>query len=383
MARRIETFNGDFDELRDLILRSWHPAYDGQAAVFDYSVPYLQWNLQGSTSDKELSLSYYDGSTLVGFVGGMPRTFSLFSSQTVNGSLCSFLSSDVSTKRSRIAYDLVTHSSERHHQRGYDFPFFFLDKNFSGSHLLFHKHADEHIYDLVSLPDTSFLIKVFDAQRFSDLDASVSNIERRILKMWESDPVPFEVDGKMREYDDSDLSTCLSLLNSYKFHINLARHWTEDELQWQLSHQGISSTTVFEKDNQIQGLINYHVVPMHGRPGVAGSLAIIDNIYWFNLSDRERQSFLSQTLNQIQQSQDILGVLVLDFPYYNHQDNSSVKIGKKSFILRSLTNLVHNKPFRKTGFLPLLRRLEPNFIVYDPAIASQIGKCNSVYSDFR
>jgi len=322
----IKKFNGDLEELRELILNSWHRKLRGKF-FYDYTVPFLDWCLNAPEKDPELQISYYKKEKLAGFLASLPRTMVM---DGVKGkyNITTFYSVDQNVK-GFTAYKLAKEFNRRYPLLGYEAVIYYIDRQSAGSEKIIKANfeRDNINYDVTG--ESYFLLKILDYKRVNDffplpyfLKKNLEILESRIYKP--------SCRGKTRFYKPSeDLPLCPVLLNSYTEKLRFARLWSQEELAWQLHYPGIANTLVYETGGSIKGLINYYISDVI-KENKRDSLAKIDNIYFGDMTYKERKKFLIESIELIKASHDPAGITLFYTPYF--YSDSWEKYSSSSFI---------------------------------------------------
>jgi len=308
----IKLFNGDLEEVRKLVLNSWHKKYS-EKFIHDYTIPFLDWALNSPGKDPELQISYYKKDQLIGFLASLPRNMRL-KGKKGKYNITTFFSVD-QDHRGFTAYRLAKEFNRRYPLLGYDGAFYYIERQAKLSEEVIKANfkRDKISYDVIN--ETYFLIKILDykrASKFTKLDyfqkAHLKNLDKFIY-------IP-ECRGTTRFYKPSeDLNSCLTMLNNYKNKLRFARIWTEDELAWQLYHRGVSNTLVYEEEKKLKGLLNYYIMPIK-KDKHKDRLAKIDNIYFKDLTFKQRKKFLIESINFIRENEDVGGITIFYNPYF-------------------------------------------------------------------
>jgi hypothetical protein len=98
----------------------------------------------------------------------------------------------------------------------------------------------------------------------------------------------------IRPYRSDDLADCMELVAERASSVDLAYHFSADELSRLLDYGGFSRTVVLERDGRIAGLIAYYPLHVLGRRRL--EVAIIDVLAFGSLPSRDRQRLLQAAL---------------------------------------------------------------------------------------
>lgn len=327
----IKEFNGDLEELRELILNSWHKKFS-KKFIHDYKIPFLEWNLKAPERDPELQIGYYKKGKLTGFLASLPRIMA-FDGKKGKYNITAFFSVD-QNYRGFTAYRLAKEFNRRYPLLKYNAVFYYIEEQAKVSEEVIKANfkRDKINYDITG--ETYFLMKIFDYKRASKF-TDMSYLQKSYLESRDRLIYKPECPGTIRYYNQSeDLKKCLNLLNNYEKHLKLARLWSEEELAWQLYYPGVSNTLIYEDREEIKGLLNYHIMDI-----IKGEhedrLAKIDNIYFGKMKLTEKKRFLLESMDLLKNKEDVGGVTIFYNPYFHLQKkktyNPSTFLNKEDF----------------------------------------------------
>jgi len=117
----IRRFDGDLQEVSDLIKASWGKEYRGKhkQPVMDYScIDFLEWNLNRPDADPDLLIGAYSGGKLVGFIGGFPHKLR-YNDKVLRSASASFVTTHIRYQRKGIGRSLIREAVIKVVEKGY------------------------------------------------------------------------------------------------------------------------------------------------------------------------------------------------------------------------------------------------------------------------
>lgn len=98
----------------------------------------------------------------------------------------------------------------------------------------------------------------------------------------------------IRPFDPVDLGGCLNLVERSSDKFELTIDWDESSLQHQLAGSPVAQTVVWEHVGEVQGFVNFHVLPFQAR--TLEPVGIIDMIEVGEMSVRDQSALLRSCL---------------------------------------------------------------------------------------
>ena len=285
-------FDGDLQEVSNLIKASWAEDYQGayKQPVMDYSsIEFLESNLRKPNSDPDLLGGAYSGGKLVGFLGGFSLNFR-YNDMMLRGVSGSFCTTHIDYKRQGIAKTLIREATLKGIEDGYDIYCSVPDEG----------HPIERALENVS-KETN--IGYFKLHRFTFLAKPLDKnmlLELSNLPLYQKIALPFitkRAGTAIRKAygfePTNDIKTICQMLNSSYETNTLAVNWKEDMNADQFRDQ-ISNTFYFNQEGR-KGFINYYNIDLIGcRPPIKKhKTTMIDNVYFKNMSFFEKHHFVS------------------------------------------------------------------------------------------
>ncbi|HHE64827.1 MAG TPA: GNAT family N-acetyltransferase [Bacteroidetes bacterium] len=287
----IRAFDGDLQEVSDLIKASWAEDYQGayKQPVMDYSsIDFLKWNLKRPNSDPDLLVGAYDGIKLVAFAAGFPHQ-TRYNDKVFKSVAASFLTTHTDYKKRGIGksigkaflggakkrYDIVTCVPDEGHA---------VERALENlSHTMNVGFLKLHRFTFLSKPlDKKKLLELADLPLYQKIGMQLftkktSAVKREI----------YEVES------EKDIRSIYQMLNS-SYHPNtLAVNWDEDMLATRLRSR--ISNSLYINRNGRKGFINYYNMALIGcrsTPKVH-KITMIDNVQFENMSFFEKHRFIS------------------------------------------------------------------------------------------
>ena len=174
-------FDGDFEEVHQLIKASWSEEYrikHNQPFIDNSSVEFLRWNLQRPNSDPELIMAAYSKGKLVSFVAAIPLTLK-YNDKILKAAVSSFFTTHVDYQGKGIATSLGKEGLKRGIEKGYDLGYIVTDAGHNAIKLV--KSISEDLeLKYMRLGKFTFLAKPLDKDKIAQL-ASLTFHQRIIL----------------------------------------------------------------------------------------------------------------------------------------------------------------------------------------------------------
>ena len=288
----IRTFDGDLQEVSNLIKASWAEDYRGayKQPFMDYSsIDFLEWNLKKPNVDPDLLFGAYSGSKLVAFVAGVPYKFR-YNDQVLRSVSASFFTTHIDYKRKGIGKSLIREALLKAIEKGYDVITIVTDEGHLGQGLT-EKLSKEMNLRFLKLKRFTFLSKPLDKNKLMEL-ADLSLFHKIGLQMFTKRGGA--VRGEAYGFEPAkDVKVICQMLNKSYRPNTLTVNWEEDTLASQL--RGRISDTLFVNRNGRKGLINYYKIDLIGCRSTPKlhKMTMIDNVRFENMSFFEKHRFVS------------------------------------------------------------------------------------------
>lgn len=256
----IREYSGDCEDLVELAKRVWIPEYGGRIWFPMPEAGFLRDKL--ATEAGSICLVAYENGRLVGSVFAVPRSMKVGG---IAHPVMMWTGFSVEPGNRRVALPLIERMRRMTEARSIAFGVgMVLDNPASASYQFWTKYSD-------AFPK-SFRF-VFDGGYFAKfLHPNV--VARAGIVTWERvasrvvgplmSLVPNARDPNIRPYRPSDLDRCLEMIEKVSRHLDWAMDWERAELGEQLGGDEFT-TFVYERDGKVQGLVNFHSFPLHGR----------------------------------------------------------------------------------------------------------------------
>jgi hypothetical protein len=256
----LREYSGDYDDLVALAERVWIPEYGGRIWFPMPEASFLREKLapvQGGIC----SVACAEG-RLVGSVFSIPRVL------RVNGTdfpVSMWTGFSVEPEYRRSALPLIERLRRANEARGIAFGIgMVLDDPTSASYQFWTKYSAAFPKSFRLLFSGGYLVKFLrpDAMARAGIAAWERVASRTIgpvlrLTLSGNDP-------NVRRYRSSDLERCAEMIERMSANVDWAMRWSPRELQAQLESRSFT-TLVYERDDKVQGLVNYHSFPLRGR----------------------------------------------------------------------------------------------------------------------
>lgn len=305
----IEPFRGDLEALEEMAHSSWRDEYGVLSFPNFYRPAFLKY-LCGRLEHKDHLIAAYRGAEIVSFLANVPHTFD-FRGRTCRGTLSCLLVTRKEWLRRGLALAVIREALRLNQRYRHDFALATFETGHRSTLMLRKLQSEGN--RLERMKKLHVIARVLDLGRAASSEG---------LKRWEKAAIRLiggnrrirgGETGFAREYRPDDLDSCLSLINSYRERIELARLWQRDELAWELAYPGVSQTLVYEKNSRVEGLLNFITHEHLGR--TTERWAWMNHVAYFNLSPQERASFVRAFLRYIKEK-DCLGAVEWTKKYY-------------------------------------------------------------------
>ena len=256
----IREYNGDFEDFVELARRVWIPEYGGRIWFPLPEASFLRDKLAKVT--RGACLVAYENGRLVGSVFSVPRTLRI---KGVPYPATMWTGFSVEPGNRRVALPLIERLRRLNEARGIAFGIgMVLDDPTSASFQFWTKYADAFPKSFRFVFDGGYLAKfirpdVVARAGIMAWERIASRISGPLLRL-----VPNRPDPNIRPYRTSDLDRCAEMIEIQSRHLDWAMEWERDELEYQLGGRTFT-TFVYERDGKVQGMVNSHSFPLHGR----------------------------------------------------------------------------------------------------------------------
>jgi hypothetical protein len=280
----------------------------GDDTWLDVHRPAIVRHLFADVPDPRFLIGAYDGTRLVAFMANLPRTWR-FNGKTYRG-VASMVAAH-KDYRGALVY-LLSEGLRRNEQFGADLALMVVEKRSRAWHLF---EAIKPRYRIERLKPMYAIAHAVDLEQI---------VESQHLKWYEVAGIKLfgahhpiaapAVPGTVRHYRDADLDQILALTQRYSDRNCLVRVFQPESLARRLHTEGVTSTLVYERDDTVQGFINFTVHELVSRRG-RYRWAWIDFLYWEGLTAREQQALLAG-LWPASREQGCIGIMEWDKNYY-------------------------------------------------------------------
>ena len=288
----IRRFDGDIEEVSNLIKASWAEDYRGayKQPVMDYSaIDFLEWNLKRPKANTDLLFGAYDGIKLVAFAAGFPYQ-ARYNDKVFKSAAASFLTTHIDYKKRGIG-KAIGKAFLKGAAKEYDIVTSVPDEGHAVERVL-ENLSHEMNFGFLKLHRFTFLSKPLDKKKISEL-AELPRLHKIGLHFFSKRKC--KIRRGTYGFDPSkDVTTICRMLNdSYKAD-TLSVKWDADLLSLQLRNK-MSNTLYVNRDDQ-KGFINYYMIDLIGcrsTPSIH-KMTMIDNVRFENMSILEKHRFVSE-----------------------------------------------------------------------------------------
>ena len=270
----ITDFRGTSEELATFVTNTWTEAYAGKMPFPVWDAEFFDWQFRLSTDhpSKRLLAAYKDDQLTAVLLGA---NFEFRTPAGIHpGAHWSWLSIASGFRGHGLATALDAARVQREKQLGSEL---IVSYRYIGSKHSLAERPNEKTSTKRFLRKVGFWARVLSPHKLAEWN--LNRTEGWLTKIASPlIPVPKtkKTEAAIRGYQDSDLQSCQKLIRDASADKPVAIHWSEAELQHQLAGHPITNTMVLEQGDTIAGMINWHVIPFHGR--TIAPVAIIDMI---------------------------------------------------------------------------------------------------------
>lgn len=288
----IRRFDGELQEVSNLIKASWEEEYRGmyKQPVMDYSsIDFLEWNLKRPDADPDLLFGAYSDGKLVSFAAGFPHKLR-YNDQVLRAASTSFFTTHIDYKRKGIGKCLVRKALLKGIEKGYDVNTFVPDEGHVVEGFI-EKLSDEMKLRFLKLNRFTFLSKPLDKTKIMEL-SDLSFFHKIGLQMFTKRGRAIR--GKAYGFEPAkDVKVIYQMLNKSYSPNTLTVNWEENTLISQLRSR--ISNTFFVNQNGRKALINYYTIDLIGCRSTPKmhKMTMIDIVRFENMSFFEKHRFVS------------------------------------------------------------------------------------------
>ena len=268
MARvEIRDYQGDFKDVAEFFHRVWSGEYGGKTWFPIPNPAFMRWRV-GPESGGFNPVAYRSGE-LVGSVFSFPHCLRIGETVFPVSISTGFTVDDA---HRGVALQLVQRFREEIEERGIAFGIgLVFDDPTTPSYRFWTKYAQTFPQNFRIVFKSGFWAKFLEPHALA----------RAGIKAWERianrtlGPLlrftPHKYDPHVRPYRAGDLDRCTQMLKTSTAGFDWAMAWQPEQLSAQLRNPAYE-TLVFERDGQVQGMVNYHSLPMQGRELVQAAM---------------------------------------------------------------------------------------------------------------
>jgi GNAT superfamily N-acetyltransferase len=305
----IEAFRGDLENLEKMAHSAWRDEYGIESFPNLYRPEFLRFVFD-RIEDKKHLIAAYRGEEIVSFLANLPRRFSI-DGKIYRGVYSCLLVTRKELLRQGIAQALIDKALELNKEARYDLSIYALEKGHRSTQLV--KKLEATGNPVQWLRRNYVIARVLDLNRAAASEG-LKSWEKAAIRLIGAQRAPKKRDSvPIREYRAEDLDRCLTLLNQYAAKIRLALVWDREDLGIELDYPDVSQTLVYEKNGEVEGLINFIYHDHLGK--TKERWAWINHLAYPALSNRERRWFVEAFLCYIQDT-GCLGAVEWARKYY-------------------------------------------------------------------
>jgi hypothetical protein len=300
----VKPFTGTNESLQSFIEDTWSDAYSGRMSFPVWSKEYLDWQLANHDGEPDRRLAVYDDDRLVAVLLGTPAKFKTQAS-VFKGAHWSWLSIAASHRGHGLATLLDQARVNLEHLANSKLV---VSYRFTGSK-----------YSLAEKPSSRFPLKRFhsrvgfwarplDGKRLREwnLDRTEGFLSRIVTPLLPA--VRWPLAENVREFAIEELSDCLKVVKRHFENSVLTIDWDDHSLRHQLAGSPVTQTVVAIDDGQVQGFVNFHILPFQG--ATREPVGIIDMMCVRLLSAKMQATLLKSTLGLMREQGAVLALKI-------------------------------------------------------------------------
>ena len=259
-AVEFREYRGDCEDLVDLAKRVWIPEYGGRIWFPMPEADFLRGKLAPGSG--ALCQVAYEGERLVGSVFSVPRTIRVGDNVYPIAMWTGF---SVEPGNRRIALPLIERLRRANEARGVVFGIgMVLDDPASASFQFWTKYAAAFPRSFRFVLNGGYLAKFLNPALLARAgimawERIASRVTGPLVRL-----VPNAPDPNIRRYSAADLDRCAEMIELMSRRLDWAMQWSREELAAQFGDPAYT-TFVYERDGTVQGMVNCHSFPLHGR----------------------------------------------------------------------------------------------------------------------
>jgi Myristoyl-CoA:protein N-myristoyltransferase, N-terminal domain len=288
----LRTYDGDFEEVHQLIKASWSEEYRirHNQPVMDYSsVEFLRWNLNRPNIDPDFIMAAYSNGKLASFFSAIPLTLK-YNDQILKGSLASFLTAHVDFRGKKFGKILIKDLGFKHLiEEGYDLGYAIVDAGHRSINMI--KYISRHYkLKLINFHKFTYLAKPLDKKKVSQL-ADLPLYQRLSLPIITTKSKKMNIDSY--QFDpDNDTPIIHKMIREASPPDALCVDWTQDELLYNLKSN--LSNTFYLNLGDKKAFINYFNINILSAKSskVAYKSTVIDYVCFNNMAIKEKRKFV-------------------------------------------------------------------------------------------
>ena len=308
----VRTYDGDAAELSRFVLDVWSTAYRGRMPVPLWDARYFDWQIPvDRPGSREFLVAAYDGSKLIGFLGGERFRFSSRDGE-FDVAMASWTTADPAYAKYRIGARIIGEMRRRFLERGVAFG---LGFGYSGAAVSMGPRFWRGVTKHTIIPGKiGFWLRLLDHRAFAAWESSrLKRWSAGVLGLVQGSPHGVLNTEGIRPYRADDLADCLQLTRQLLAHVDLGYVWTSERLAHQLDYAGLPRTIVLEDHGHVGGFVNYYRLDFAARNVIEA--AVIDLVAFGALPQHDRQRLLRAALAQMQ-AEGLKAAMLLRLPCY-------------------------------------------------------------------
>ncbi|TWT59894.1 hypothetical protein Pan54_06050 [Rubinisphaera italica] len=282
---RLDDYQRSSSELAEFITSTWRKSYEGKMTFPLWSAEYFEWQLRWKNPHFRRNLiAIYDDSRLVATLLGSEYSFRC-GNEILPGSIWSWMTIDPAYRGQGFAKLLNEERIRRLKDRHIDLVVsyrYFGSKNSLAERP--HRNSGDNTAKFHN--KVGFWVRVLNPQGVWDWSlSSAAAWGARLTSPWAPLPKLGKEENYIRKATPDDIPQCLELIHEKTNSLPLAIHWDQETLSNQLLGSPLSTTLVYEREEKIEGFINFHLLTSFSK--CEGQMGLLDVMSTQRLSSRK------------------------------------------------------------------------------------------------
>lgn len=297
---RLDDYQGTSAKLAEFITSTWRKSYEGKMTFPLWSAEYFEWQLRWKNPHFRRNLiAIYDDARLVATLLGSEYPYRC-GQEIVPGSIWSWMTIDPVYRGRGFAKLLNEERIRRMQDRKIDLVVSYRYFG-SKSSLAERPHRNSGDNTAKFHNKVGFWVRVLNPQGVCDWSlSSAAAWGARLTSPWAPLPKLGKEEKYIRKATPADIPQCLELIHEKTNSLPFAIHWDQESLSNQLLGSSLSTTLVYEREEKIEGFINFHLLTSFSK--CEGQMGLLDVMSTQRLSSHKSlylmYAVMQEMLNQ-------------------------------------------------------------------------------------